>query len=98
MLAAPVLVATILVVSLAATAQKRSPVESKLIALENAWNQAQLNHDAQALDTLVSDTFVYTDYDGTIMDKAKFLEDIKDPNFHPDLIANDSVQVHVYPS
>lgn len=32
--------------------------ESKLVALENAWNQAQLHHDAQALGTLVSDSFV----------------------------------------
>ena len=38
--------------------------ESKLIALENAWNQAQLHHDSKALETLVGDRFVYTDYDG----------------------------------
>ena len=45
---------------------------SKLIALENAWNQAQLHHDAKALNNLVSDAFVYTDYDGTVMNKAQF--------------------------
>src|SRR5207249_6304039 len=28
--------------------------ESKLLALENAWNQAQLHHDSKALDSLVS--------------------------------------------
>ena len=44
---------------------------SKLIALENAWNQAQLHHDAKALNNLVSDSFVYTDYDGTVMNKAR---------------------------
>lgn len=76
---------------------RRPAAESKLVALENAWNQAQLNHDAKALDTLVSDSFVYTDYDGTVMDKAKFLDDIKDPDFHPEVIANDSVKVHLYP-
>jgi hypothetical protein len=37
----------------------------KLIALENAWNQAQLHHDSKALNNLVSEEFVYTDYDGT---------------------------------
>lgn len=76
---------------------KRPAAESKLIALENAWNQAQLNHDSKALETLVADTFVYTDYDGTVMDKAKFLKDIKDADFHPELIANDGVKVHLYP-
>src|SRR5271169_4744686 len=30
---------------------------SKLIALENAWNQAQLHHDAKAVSNLVSDGF-----------------------------------------
>ena len=47
---------------------------SKLIALENAWNQAQLHHDAKAVSNLVSDSFVYTDYDGTVMNKADFLK------------------------
>jgi len=48
---------------------------SKLIALENAWNQAQLHHDAKAVSNLVSDNFVYTDYDGTVMNKAAFLKE-----------------------
>jgi ketosteroid isomerase-like protein len=69
---------------------------SKLIALENAWNQAQLHHDAEALDTLVADDFVYTDYDGTVMDKTKFLSDLKDPAFRASLIANEDVKVHMY--
>jgi ketosteroid isomerase-like protein len=70
--------------------------ESKLIALENAWNQAQLHHDAQALDTLVGDSFTYTDYDGTVMDKRQFLDDIKDPSYRATLIANEDVKVHLY--
>jgi ketosteroid isomerase-like protein len=69
---------------------------SKLIALENAWNQAQLHHDAKALDTLVSDAFVYTDYDGTVENKAQFLADLKDPNYRATLIANDDVRVITY--
>ena len=31
---------------------------SRLIALENAWNQAQLHHDAKAVSNLVSAGFV----------------------------------------
>src|SRR5437660_12891323 len=46
--------------------------ESKLVTLENAWNQAQLHHDAQALQALVGDTLSYTDYHITIMDNRKF--------------------------
>jgi len=72
--------------------------ESRLIALENAWNQAQLHHDAKALDALVANSFVYTDYDGTVMDKTKFLDDLKDPSYRATLIANEDVKVHMYPS
>ena len=69
---------------------------SKLIALENAWNQAQLHHDAKALNNLVSDGFVYTDYDGTVMNKAEFLADLKDPDYRASLIANDEARVISY--
>ena len=71
---------------------------SKLIALENAWNQAQLHHDAKALNSLVSDNFVYTDYEGTVMNKAEFLADTKDPDYRASLIANQDVRVISYPN
>lgn len=69
---------------------------SKLIALENAWNQAQLHHDAKALNNLVSDSFVYTDYDGTVMNKAQFMADLKDPDYRASLITNDEARVISY--
>jgi len=71
---------------------------SKLIALENAWNRAQLHHDARALDDLVPSTFVYTDYDGTVMNKAQFLADLQDPDYRATLIVNDDVKVYSYPN
>ncbi len=70
--------------------------ESKLVALENAWNQAQLHHDAKALNELVPDTFVYTDYDGTVMNKSQFLVDLKDPAYRATLITNKDVKVYPY--
>src|SRR6478672_12224993 len=69
---------------------------SKLIALENAWNQAQLHHDAKALNSLVSDSFVYTDYDGTVMNKAQFLADLKDPDYKATLVTNENLKVFAY--
>jgi hypothetical protein len=71
---------------------------SKLIALENAWNLAQLHHDAKALNNLVSDAFVYTDYDGAVMNKAQFLADLKDPEYRASLIANEDTRVISYPN
>lgn len=69
---------------------------SMLIALENAWNQAQLHHDSKALDSLVADTFISTDNDGVLMTKAQFLADNKDPSYAPTVMANSDVQVLMY--
>ncbi len=74
----------------------RSDSETKILALENAWNQAQIRHDAAALGTLLPDTFVYTDYDGTVMTKAQFLVDLKDPAYVATLVANENVHVFAY--
>ena len=94
---------TLWLVLLSSVLMARNPVDdtadaSKLIALENAWNQAQLHHDAKALNNLVSDAFVYTDYDGTVMNKAEFLADMKDPDYRASLIANDEARVISYPN
>jgi len=74
----------------------RSDPETKILALENAWNQAQIHHDAAALGTLLPETFVYTDYDGTVMTKAQFLADLKDPNYVATLVANENEHVFTY--
>jgi hypothetical protein len=71
--------------------------KSKLIALENAWNQAQIHRDGHALDSLISDRFVYTDWDGTLMNKARFIADIKDPSVETSSVANTDVEVYFYP-
>jgi hypothetical protein len=81
-----------------AHSSKPSAEESKLLALENAWNLAQLEHDGKALEKLVGDHFVYTDYDGTVMNKAQFLADIKDPSYKATLMTNDSMRVFLYPN
>jgi len=70
--------------------------ESLLIALENAWNQAQLHHDSSALDRLVANTFISTDNDGTFMTKAEFLADNKDLSYAPSVMANTEEKVFLY--
>ena len=72
------------------------PDESKILALENAWNQAQLHHDAAALDQLLPASFVNTDYDGTVMNKAQFLADLQDPAYQVSLVVNQDVKIYSY--
>jgi len=70
--------------------------ESLLIALENAWNQAQLQHDSKALEGLLADTFISTDNDGTLMTKTQFLLDNKDLSYAPSLMTNQDERVFLY--
>ena len=84
-------------ISLSAFPQTVENADSgKILALENAWNQAQLHHDANALSQLLPSTFVYTDYDGTVEDKAQFLKDLKDPEYQASLVTNENVKVIPY--
>jgi ketosteroid isomerase-like protein len=70
--------------------------QSKILALENAWNQAEEHKDIKALESLLDRTLVYVDYDGSIMDKAQFIASVKAPELHPSQIVNESMAAHVY--
>jgi ketosteroid isomerase-like protein len=97
------LCAGVLVLACTMIAAAQAPVRdtkaerSMIIALENAWNQAQIHRDGEALNRLTADTFVYTDWDGTLLNKAKFIADSKDPSVETALVANDDVHVYFYP-
>lgn len=81
----------------AATALAQGRGDEKVIlALENGWNQAQIHHDAKALESLVADTFISTDNEGVVMNKAQFLEDTKDMSYKSDSVANEGVKVTMY--
>ena len=70
--------------------------QTKILALESAWNQAEEHKDIKALDALLDSTLVYIDYDGSIMDKAQFIVSVKAPALHPEQIVNESMTAHVY--
>lgn len=72
------------------------PERTKILALENAWNQAEQNKDSKALDGLLASTLVYIDYDGSLMDKAKFMASVKAPSLHPEQIVNESMTAYLY--
>jgi ketosteroid isomerase-like protein len=89
----------VLVFSLPILAQYVSDQEAeqtRILALENAWNLAEEHKDAQALDGLLGDSLVYVDYDGTLMDKAQFMASVKAPSLHPEQIVNENMTAHVY--
>jgi ketosteroid isomerase-like protein len=75
---------------------QQSDAEGRILALETAWNHAEENKDAAALDQLLASTLVYVDYDGSLMSKGEFLASIKAPDLNPSQIINDQMTAHVY--
>jgi ketosteroid isomerase-like protein len=76
--------------------QAADPRESKLMVLERLWNEAQVHRDAAALDALVSNRFINTEYDGEVSDKRQFLADIKDPLYKPSLANIQDVKMNFF--
>ena len=85
-------------VSMAAVAQKAKDDSqpAKLLVMEHLWNEAQVNHDARALDGMIGASFINTEYDGEVSDKAKFLADIKDPHFNLTSLTIQDLKVSMY--
>jgi len=53
-----------------------SGVQSRIVALEKAWNQAYKLGDRKALDALLDDHIVLLNDDGSMQTKAEFLASI----------------------
>jgi ketosteroid isomerase-like protein len=75
---------------------RTSDEEGRILALEAAWNHAEENKDAAALDQLLGASLAYVDYDGSIMNKGEFLASIKQESLHPAQITNEEMTAHVY--
>lgn len=88
----------VLAVSCSAWAEGKGDAEGKLIAMENAWNAAQRDRDTGALDALVAQNFVNTDFDGSFQNKGEFLAAVKDPSFKITSASNEDVHVFMYGS
>jgi len=70
--------------------------QTKILALENAWNQAEEHNDVKALESLLDSSLVYIDYDGSLMNKAQFIASVQVPSLHPEQIVNESMTAQVY--
>jgi ketosteroid isomerase-like protein len=68
--------------------------EKRIIVLENIWNQTQMNHDADAMGSMLDPGFVFTDFDGTVMNKQQFLVSIRDISNKLTLEVSDDMKLH----
>jgi hypothetical protein len=88
----------LLAISLPVAAQSATadPDQARILALETAWNRAEEQKDAKALDGLLDNRLLYIDYDGSLMNKAQFLDSVKAPSLHPEQIVNESMTAQMY--
>ena len=86
----PALILLVLMPAFAFAQQKTdaaSADKSLILALEGAWNQAEMHHDTNAAAAIMADTFVSVDHHGRLLDKSQYLTELKDPSFQPEEIA-----------
>jgi ketosteroid isomerase-like protein len=70
--------------------------EGQILALENAWNQAELQHDPAALELILTDDFVITEPDGTLQTKREHMAFSKDTSYHYDVLVSEGFRIKVY--
>lgn len=69
---------------------------SKIMALENVWNNAEKARDIAALDLILDNEMVYIDEDGSILTKGQFLERAKQAGPELQTLVTSAVNVQVY--
>jgi ketosteroid isomerase-like protein len=69
---------------------------ARVQSLESAWNQAEMRHDAQSMSMLLSETFVLTDDDGSLMNKSQWLAHVKSGIDKYDQLTNSGIAVRLY--
>jgi ketosteroid isomerase-like protein len=83
-------------VGMARLVRGQSNQEGRIIALENAWEQAESRADIKALQQMLAPTFVYTDEYGEFMDKTKYLASLKKTTNDSTQQGNRSLTVFFY--
>ena len=71
-------------------------IEGKIVALEKLWNQAYKSGDAKALDSILDDSIVLINDDGSIQTKKEFLASVKATNAQEQQVSPEALKVRVH--
>jgi ketosteroid isomerase-like protein len=77
-------------------AQEDQSAASKILAVENVWNQAEAKGDIKALSLIFDESLVYVDEDGTLLTKRQFLAGISTAASRPILLVTPTMNVQIY--
>jgi ketosteroid isomerase-like protein len=70
--------------------------EIQIRQLEHAWNQAEAKQEVKEVSSLLAETLVYTDYDGSFMNKSEYMKWVAAPEQKADHLYDEGLSVHVY--
>jgi ketosteroid isomerase-like protein len=91
-----VLLVSILTAFVFAQDHGNSAVDSRIIAMEKAWNQAYKLRDKKALNDILDDAIVLVNDDGSVMSKGTFLASIGTAAASDEQqVSPESITVHV---
>ena len=82
--------------AIAAQDSSEAGIQSKVVALEKAWNQAYKIGDKKALDELLDNSIVLINDDGSVQSKKEFLASVHATNSQEQQVAPESMHVQVY--
>ena len=72
----------------------QSEQESELVALSNAWIDAEVRQDKNALERLLDERFIATFASGQTVDRAGFVAWIQKSDIKPFKVTNEVIQIH----
>jgi uncharacterized protein (TIGR02246 family) len=90
--------ATVLgLVAISGSAQDQdSAARDQVLALEKAWNQAYKAGDTKALASILDNSLVLVEDDGSLKTKSEFLASVKSSNANEEQVAPESLTVRVF--
>ena len=71
-----------------------SKQESELIALSDAWIEAEVRRDTSALERLLDERFMATFASGQTIDRAGFIAWIQRSDIKPFQVTNEAIHIH----
>ncbi len=69
---------------------------SKVIAMENLWNRAEMSNDAPAVRLLLADDFVMTVAEDMLYNNAQIVASVADKSYRPEALQSSGMVVHSY--
>jgi ketosteroid isomerase-like protein len=73
---------------------EQSAQDSELTALSDAWIEAEVRRDTNALERLLDERFLVTFASGKTVDRAGFIDWIRNSDIKPFQVTNEAIHIH----